>query len=252
VDIVRLGSVVRSLRIRKRLTQDELARLAAVPRTSVSRFEHGTAEGLSIGTVRRICAALEIRLELELRWRGGDLDRLLNARHAAMAEAMSATLGRCGGWVLRPEVSFSIYGERGVIDFVAWHPARRALLLIELKTELVDIGDLMATADRRRRLAPRIGRDLGWNPVAIGTWVALSNVSMNSRRIREHATVLRAAFPAQGRAIGRWLRDPVGPISALSLVALPQGANGRLPNARRVVKPRPGRIAVAQAGPELG
>ena len=49
-------------------------------------------------------------------------------------------------WVVRPEVSFSIYGERGVIDVLAWHPARRAILVIELKTELVDINELMGTS----------------------------------------------------------------------------------------------------------
>lgn len=238
MDDLRLGSVVRTVRIRKRLRQEDLARLAGVPRTSVSRLERGSIDGLTLRAIRQICAALEIRLDIQLRWRGGDLDRLLNARHAAMAEAMAATMARSGRWIVRPEVSFSIWGERGVIDFVAWHPVRRALLLIELKTELVDIGDLMATCDRRRRLAPQIGRDLGWNPAVIGTWVALSNVSMNSRRIRDHATVLRAAFPAEGRAMARWLRDPQGSISCLSLVAPPRGSNVRLPNARRVARPR--------------
>jgi transcriptional regulator with XRE-family HTH domain len=235
---MRLASTVRTVRIRKRLTQDHVARLADVPRTSISRLEHGSLDGLSIRAVRRICTALEIRLDLVPRWRGGDLDRLLNARHSALAEAMAMSFGHRSDWVLRPEVSFSIYGERGVIDFVAWHPVRRALLLIELKTELVDIGDLMATTDRRRRLAPQIAQSLGWAPVAIGTWVALTNTSMNSRRIRAHSTVLRAAFPDRGRSINRWLRDPQGPMSCLSLVGVPLGSNGRLPNARRVVQPR--------------
>ena len=98
---------------------------------------------------------------------------MLNARHSAMAEAIAVSFRHLADWVLRPEVSFSIYGERGVIDFVAWHPVRRAILLMELKTELVEIGELMATADRRRRLAPRIARDQGWVPAVIGMWVAL-------------------------------------------------------------------------------
>ena len=32
-------------------------------------------------------------------------------------------------WIVEPEVSFSIYGERGVIDILAWHPTSRILLL---------------------------------------------------------------------------------------------------------------------------
>ena len=45
--------------------------------------------------------------------------------------------------MLAPEVSFSIYGERGVIDILAWHPGRRALLIIELKTDIVDVNELV-------------------------------------------------------------------------------------------------------------
>jgi hypothetical protein len=78
------------------------------------------------------------------------------------------------GWVSEPEVSFSIYGERGIIDVLAWHPVRRILLMIELKTELVDINDLMGSADRRRRLGAVIARDRGWDPAAIATWVVLA------------------------------------------------------------------------------
>ncbi len=62
----------------------------------------------------------------------------------------------------RPEVSFAVYGERGVIDILAWHPGERALLVIELKTEIVDIQDLIGTVDRKRRLARVVARDRGW------------------------------------------------------------------------------------------
>ncbi|MEA2632936.1 MAG: hypothetical protein QOE66_3155, partial [Chloroflexota bacterium] len=68
------------------------------------------------------------------------------------------------GWILAPEVSFAIYGERRVIDILAWHPGRRALLLIELKTELVDMNELLGTLDRKRRLARRIAQERGWDP----------------------------------------------------------------------------------------
>ena len=65
-------------------------------------------------------------------------------------------------WMLAPEVSFSVYGERGVIDILAWHPGRRALLVIELKTDLVDMNELLGTFDRKR--AP--GRRASHLPVA--------------------------------------------------------------------------------------
>jgi transcriptional regulator with XRE-family HTH domain len=238
MDDLRIGRVVRTVRARRRLRQEDVARLAGVPRADVSQLERGLLENLDFRRTRRICGALEIRLDIVPRWRGTDLHRMLDGRHAAMAEEMAASIGRIDGWILRPEVSFSIYGERGVVDFLAWHPMRRAMLLIELKTELVEVGDLMATADRRRRLAGRIGREQGWDPKTIGMWIALANVSTNSRRVRQHATVLRAAFPAGGRSMARWLRAPTEPISCLSLVLPPQVSNARPWSARRVTGPR--------------
>jgi hypothetical protein len=79
-----------------------------------------------------------VRIDLVARWRGGDLDRLVNARHAALHEAVGRTLSEVAGREYAPEVSFSVYGERGIIDILAWHGASRALLVIELKTEIVD------------------------------------------------------------------------------------------------------------------
>jgi hypothetical protein len=114
-------------------------------------------------------------------------------------------------------VSFSIWGERGVIDLLLWHPGRRALLIIEFKTELVDVGDLLGTMDRRRRLAAKIVEPRGWRPRVVSTWVILADSRTNARRIAEYRTVLRTAFPAGAREIRRWLRDPVGQMSALSM-----------------------------------
>lgn len=237
MDEQRLGSVIRSVRIRKRWRQVDLAAAARVTRSDVSEVERGQASRIRLGRTLAICSALDIRLDFQPRWRGGDLDRLLNGKHSAMAEQMASWFNRLPAWLLRPEVSFSIEGERGVIDFVAWHAVRRALLLIELKTELVDIGELMATADRRRRLASRIGGDLGWVPEVVGMWVALRNESTNVRRVRQHATVLRAAFPADGRAIARWLREPDVPIACLSVVQATRGSNAAVWSVRRVRRP---------------
>ncbi len=87
------------------------------------------------------------------RWRGGELDRLLNARHSAMHELVAGRFAQLPGWQIVPEASFSIYGERGAVDVLGWHAARGMLLVVELKTEIVDVQDLLASVDRKRRLA---------------------------------------------------------------------------------------------------
>jgi hypothetical protein len=157
----------------------------------------------------------------------------MSAGHSEMHEALAVTFLALPAWTNRPEVSFSIYGERGVIDVLAWHEAQRALLMIELKTELVDVNDLMATADRRRRLAPRIAREQGWDPKTVGVWIVVARSSSNARRIARHRLVLRTAFPADGADMARWLRQPDTRIAALSTVSIAQHRN-----AWRVVRPR--------------
>jgi Holliday junction resolvase-like predicted endonuclease len=99
---------------------------------------------------------------------------------------MTETVARMlmdAGWEVRPEVSFSHYGERGVVDLVAWHAASRTLLLVELKTELVDINDMLAVTDRRRRLAANIAEPFGWLPAAVASWVVVAESRTNRRRL---------------------------------------------------------------------
>lgn len=113
------------------------------------------------------------------------------------------------GWEVVPEASFSIYGERGVIDILAWHPARRALLIIELKTEIVDANELLGTMDRRLRLARTIAAERGWpEPATVSAWVVVADSAMNRQRVQALDPLLRTAFPERGPAARQWLRNP--------------------------------------------
>jgi transcriptional regulator with XRE-family HTH domain len=213
----RLGSAIRLVRQRRRWTQTELAARAGVSDSTVSRIERGHIGSLSVATIQEVAGALDIRVDLVPRWRAGDLDRLLNRRHATLHELVARWFGEVvPEWVLAPEVSYSIYGERGVIDILAWHPGRRALLIIELKTDIVDVNDIAGQADRRRRLARTIVADRGWDPASVSVWVVVAPSRTNRRRVAAHEALLRAAFPADGRGMRAWLRDPVGSVAALS------------------------------------
>lgn len=243
---LRFGTVVRMARVKRRWRQDDLASRAGVSRATVWRVERGRLDELTVAAIRKICAELEIRVALEPRSRGADLDRAINARHSALHEAVARAIRRdFPDWVLAPEVSFSIWGERGVIDLLLWHPGRRALLIIEFKTEIVDTGNLLETMDRRRRLAVAIANDRGWEPATISTWVIVAESRTNERRLRQHRTILRSAFPAAGRQIRAWLRDPVGSIAGLSL--WPSPAATPFAPITRVRVPRTGQAGVASA-----
>ena len=189
-----------------------------MPRAVIASLERGDLARVRVGQLLAIAVALRADLDIVLRWSGTELDRLLNAGHSAMHELVVGIL-TAAGWEVVPERSFSVWGERGVIDLLAWHAATRTLLIVELKTEIVEVQRLIGTVDRYRRLAPQIVRDLGWEPLTVGVWVAVAESPTNRRRLSEHAAVLRASFPFDGRTVSGWLRSPSGPFRALSFLS---------------------------------
>lgn len=218
MDDLRVGSMVRMLRLRKGWRQQDLAREGGTSRATISRVERGHFGSLPLDRIRAICATLDIRLDLQPRWRGGDLDRMLSRRHSALHESLTREMATAfPEWEIAPEVSFSIYGERGVIDLLLWHPGRRALLIIELKTDIVDVGEMLGTLDKKRRLAWQIAEDRGWLPLTVSAWIVVAGSRTNERRISEFRAMLRSAYPADGRQMRAWLRDPVGSIAGLSM-----------------------------------
>ncbi len=240
MDDQRLGTALRQVRIRRGLRQSDVALMARVSQSTISRIERGHFGALSIDTVRRVAAALDVRIDMVPRWRAGDLDRLLNARHSRLHELVARRFRELPGWVMRPEVSFAVYRERGVVDILAYHAGRRMLLVIELKTDIADVNELVGTVDRKRRLAVRIAGGLGWSVdsgTRVATWVIVADGATNRRRIAAHRSMLRAAFPSDGRVMAGWLRDPINPVQALSIWSdsHPRTAGADLRSVRRVV-----------------
>lgn len=217
----RFGAAIRFLRIRRGWRQRDLAGRASVSQSAVSRIERGHLASVTLDMIRRVASALDMRVDVVGRWRGGDLDRLLAAGHSALHELVARHLGGLRGWQFASEVSFSHYADRGVIDLLAWHEPTRSLLVIELKTEFIDMNELIGTLDRKRRNAAQIARERGWlaNPASVSVWVIVADNSTNRRRATEHATMLRHAYPVDGRGIRGWLRKPSGPIRCLSFWA---------------------------------
>jgi hypothetical protein len=156
----------------------------------------------------------------QLRWRAGDLDRLLDEGHASLVGRTAALL-RSLGWEVRAEVSYSIYGERGSIDLLAWHEASRTLLVIEVKTELVSLEETLRKHDEKVRLARRIAEEQpGWRARAVGRLLILPDDMTARRRVARHAAVLEVAYPARGSAVRAWLRDPEPQMSGLIFMTM--------------------------------
>jgi transcriptional regulator with XRE-family HTH domain len=230
----RIGALVREVRRRRGLRQDDVARLAGVSHGSVSLLERGHCAGLTLRTVRAIAAALDIRVELLGWWRGGDAERLLSRRHSLLAESVAAFLSGLPDWLFDSEVSFAVYGERGVVDLLAWHPATGHLLVIELKTEFANVGELIGTLDRKVRLARAIAAERGWKPTLISSWVIVSETRTNRRHFAQHETLLRTRFPSDGRQLRSFLAKPEVALAGMSFWPVSTGSSGR-PTADRTL-----------------
>ena len=230
---------MRAVRVRRALRQADVARRAGMSASSVSRIERGHIGTVSVDVLMRVAAILEMRIDLVPRWRGGELDRLLSARHSAMHEQVARRFACLAPWLFTAEATFAVYGERGTIDLLGYHPGRRALLVVELKTQLVDLQELLSQADRYRRLGRLVGRERGWPGKSVSVWVLMRDSMTNRRRVAAHSEVLRGAFPHDGHMMRVWLRDPAGPISALSFLSdsRPQTVGRRTTTARRVRSP---------------
>ena len=231
VNAERLGRLARTLRVRQRLTQVALANRAGVSRRAVSMLERGQLDALRVGCVEAIAVALGARFDARLFWNGPELDRLLDARHAALGASVKRRLERWG-WLVRVEVSYSRYGERGRIDLLALHPPTGTLLVIEIKTELVDVQALLGSLDAKSRLAREVARQLGWEARAIVPAIVFAEDRTTRNRL-ERVAVLFDRYSVRGRAATSWVRKPVGVPSGLLWFTAGADVAGR-PSAARV------------------
>lgn len=242
MDDRKAGAVIRELRRRKRWRQRDVGDKAHVSQQLVSLVELGRFEAVGLDKARAVAKALDATIELTPRWRGPELDRLLDAGHAALVEQVVGAL-QAVGWEVVVEWTFNHYGERGSIDVVGWREATRTLVVIEVKTRVVDLQDLLASTDRKARVATKLLPDeRGWRPRSVGRLLVLPMTSTAHDALRRHGATLASAFQARTRAIRRWLSAPDGPISGVWLIRptnSPGAPGGRTsPSGPRVRPPR--------------
>jgi transcriptional regulator with XRE-family HTH domain len=215
----RLGMAYRALRRRKKWRRRDVGEAVGMSQQFISKVERGRIGDVSIDDLRAVASALGSPLALELRWQGGDLDRLLDERHVVLVGSTVAQL-RGWGWLTDVEVTYSHFGERGSIDILAWHGPTRTLLVIEIKSELVSVEATLRKLDEKVRLAPKVAAER-WEgrAQAVARMLVLPSTTTERRRVARHAPVLDAALPLRFEGLRAWLRRPAGPASGILCVA---------------------------------
>ncbi len=239
--------------MRKRLRQEDLARAARVSRTLISRIERGLLENVQVGELDRVVTALGATANIGVRWHGEQLDRLLDEAHAQIVDIVVALL-RAAGWEVAVEVSFSIWGERGSIDVLAFHPATGILLVIEVKSVVPDNQAMLHDLDRKTRLAAQVAAERGWKVTRVARLLVIGDSATSRRRVDRLASTFDTAFPLRGWAVRRWLRAPAGSISSLLFLSYDSPGNGRrtAPARERVRRPRTRHCGPNLAATDLG
>jgi hypothetical protein len=160
MDDLRLGLALRAVRLRRRLRQRDLAAQAGsrprsfAPGTRRSEKETSAADQPARLSTDPICSP------------GTRLPDLWSSSNS------------------RPQ-SWSIYGERGIID----------------------VNELIGALDRKGRLAAQVAASRGWSARSVSKWLIVADSSTSRLRVADH----RAAHHVSpsGRAIaGPILRSP--------------------------------------------
>ncbi|HEX2756021.1 MAG TPA: hypothetical protein VHM48_11185, partial [Candidatus Limnocylindrales bacterium] len=157
-----------------------------------------------------VAEAVGARLDLDIRWQGERIDRLLDERHSATADVLVGLLRRYG-WMAEVEVSFAIYAERGSIDVVGRHPLTRMIATFEVKASIGDANQTIIGVDRKARLAPEIARERGWVCRGVARFLVIADSTTSRSRVTRHAEIFGTAFPLRGRDCVAWLRSPTTP-----------------------------------------
>lgn len=247
MDAIRFGRGIRALRHRRGWRQSDLADAAGVSRAAVSRVELGRGERLTVRGLDTIASAIGARVDVRLSWNGEALDRLLDAVHARLVDATLARLV-AAGWETSPEVSFSVFGERGSIDVLAYHRTTGSLLVVEVKSVVPDLQAMLASLDRKARLAGPIAAERGWAASSCSRLLVIADDRTARRRVDAFGATFRQAFDVRGWAVDRWLRAPTGQaIAGLRFLPDDRQASTRHRIARRGVvltpETRPGGVS---------
>ena len=164
---------------------------------SLSRFESGDIDRLSLRAAGRLLDVLGVRADLALA-----KPHILSSplqRDAAHARCVAYAAGRLRamGFDARLEVEIQGSQAHGWIDLLAYHRESHAAFVGEVKTELVDIGAVQRQLGWYTRSARELGRSFGWQIDALSSGLLVLATDANEVRLSENRDLIREAFPSR-------------------------------------------------------
>jgi len=169
----------------------------------VSAIERSNLGDVTLETAWRLLNAMGARVSLAIDPPYlGDRSRQSDAAHARCTSHVGRRLERAG-WIVAREVEVGGDRSRGWIDILAYHPPTGLLLVIEVKTELHDLGQIERVLGWYEREAWVSGRRLGWRPRRMVSVLLLLATEANDERVRSNREALQTGFPVRAGAISK-------------------------------------------------
>ena len=126
------------------------------------------------------------------------------------------------GWVTRREVEIVDGRSHGWIDVLGCYPQTGALLVVEAKTEIDDVGHIERAMAWYAREAPSAGRRFGWNAHKIVGVLIVLDTRATADRLRSNRDAIAQSFQLRAEWLTRCLRGeaaiPKGPVRALAAI----------------------------------
>jgi transcriptional regulator with XRE-family HTH domain len=193
--LTRIGWIVRDLRLALGWTQRDLAFRAGVSQALVSAIERGRLANVSIAAVTRLIEAMGGALVIDAtRPFLGDRERQRDPAHVRCTNQVIRRL-REAGWRTATEVEVGGNRSRGWIDVFAWHPKTGLVIVVEIKTEIHDLGAIERTLGWYEREAWAAARRLGWHPARIVGALIVLSTEANEDRLRDNREAFARGFP---------------------------------------------------------
>jgi transcriptional regulator with XRE-family HTH domain len=197
-----VGTMIRDLRPALGWRQRTLARRAGVSQSWVCAVERGGRPDVSFDSVDRLLVAMGATMLVDVKAPFLSNPRQRDAVHARWSSFVARRLERAGRQVAT-EVEVGDDRSRGWIDVLACHPGTGLILVIEIKTEMRDLGAIERSLGWYEREAWAAGRRMGWRPQRmLGCLIALATESVD-QRVRDNREPLAHGFPIRAKDLGQ-------------------------------------------------
>ena len=192
-----VGTATLGLRTAIGWTQRELGVRIGMAQSEISRIERGVLTDLTLATAERVLGAMGARLVITLETPLLiDRQRQREPAHARCSAHVAARLER-SGWQVATEVEIGGDRSRGWIDVLAFHPSTGILLVIEIKTEIHDLGAIQRSMGWYEREAWMAAGRLGWQPGRLLGCLLLLATDANDTRVAANRQPFAVGFPAR-------------------------------------------------------